>query len=112
MPPFISTSAIILDSDRLLVVHDPIRGEPILPGGHLRWRETPLAALAREVFEETGYQVQTGSLVGVFAGEAWSGEPGIVRVVYEAEIVGGDLRSSAEGEALWMPLHDMLDRPS
>ena len=47
MPPFVSTSAIVVEGDKLLVVIDPIRQEPVLPGGHLKWREGPEAALVR-----------------------------------------------------------------
>ena len=54
MPPFVGTSALIVRDDRVLVVLDPIREEPVLPGGHLKWRETLRDALIREVWEETG----------------------------------------------------------
>jgi ADP-ribose pyrophosphatase YjhB (NUDIX family) len=108
MPPFVSTSAVVVVRDRVLVVFDPIRAEPILPGGHLTWRESPEAALVREVREETGYIIEPRHLLGVFAGDEWSGESGIVRVVYSAEIVGGSLRSSAEGETRWLPLGELL----
>ena len=67
--------------------------------GRREWRERPVDAVQRETREETGLIVETGSLVGVFAGEELTGEPGIVRVVYEAIAVSGRLRSSAEGEA-------------
>jgi 8-oxo-dGTP diphosphatase len=107
MPPFVSTSALVLDGDQLLVVIDPIRREPVLPGGHLKWREKPEAAVVREVREETGMLVELTRLVGVFAGEEWSGEPGIVRLIYEARACGGVLTSSAEGEARWLPFNDI-----
>lgn len=107
MPPFVSTSALVLDGERLLAVLDPIRGEPVLPGGHLKWRESPEAAVVREVREETGYEVRPRMLLGVFSGEEWSGEPGIVRIVYQADVVAGSLRSSHEGEARWVPLQQI-----
>jgi ADP-ribose pyrophosphatase YjhB (NUDIX family) len=107
MPPFVSTSALVVDGERLLVVLDPVRGEPVLPGGHLKWREAPEGAVVREVREETGYEIRPRALVGVFAGEDWSGEPGIVRIVYQADIVGGSLRSSHEGEAKWISLREL-----
>jgi 8-oxo-dGTP pyrophosphatase MutT (NUDIX family) len=107
MPPFASTSALVLQENRILVVVDPIRDEPILPGGHLKWRETPPEALVREVWEETGYLVEPGDLVAVLGGEEWVGEPGVVRVVYAARIIGGALKSSAEGEARWDDLDSL-----
>lgn len=108
MPPFVSTSAIVVEGDKLLVVIDPIRQEPVLPGGHLKWREGPEAALVREVYEETGFHVATTGLHGVFSGEVWAGEPGVLRVIYTARVTGGALRSSPEGEARWCAIADLV----
>lgn len=109
MPPFVSTSAVIVDADRLLVVIDPIRREPILPGGHLRWREKPRDGVIREVREETGYTVRPDALLDVVAGEEWAGEAGVVRVIYVATVIGGSLASSPEGEARWALLSDVAE---
>lgn len=104
MPPFVSASVVVVVRGRILTVHDPIRSESVLPGGHLRWKELPTLGAAREVQEETGYTVECRQLVGVYAGKQRAGEYGIVRVVYTGEIVAGSLRSSPEGEAEWLPL--------
>jgi ADP-ribose pyrophosphatase YjhB (NUDIX family) len=108
MPPFVSTSAVVLQGNRLLVVIDPIRREPVLPGGHLKWTEPPQHAVIREVEEETGYIVQPERLIGALGGIEWTGEPGVVRLIYQGTIVGGSLRSSSEGEATWMDLDEMM----
>jgi 8-oxo-dGTP diphosphatase len=108
MPPFVSTSAIVVEDDHILVVVDPIRREPVLPGGHLKWREAPEAAVVREVREETGLRVEVRGLVGVFSGLEWADEPGVVRIVYHAGVAGGTLTSSAEGEARWMPVEALV----
>jgi len=112
MPPFVSTSAIVVVKERILVVMDPILNEPILPGGHLKWAENPETAIIREVHEETGYRISPNRLVGVFAGQEWSGEPGVVRLVYEAAITGGSLASSSEGRAAWMRLEQLVKSDS
>ncbi len=104
MPPFVSASALIIEGDRVLVVGDPIRNEFVLPGGHLRWRETPRQAVVREVREETGYRVDTSDVVAILAGEEWTGEPGIVRVIFAATTIGGELDASAEGIPAWTSL--------
>jgi ADP-ribose pyrophosphatase YjhB (NUDIX family) len=107
MPPFTSTSAVVVRGEEVLVVVDSLRDEPVLPGGHLKWSERPHDALVREVREETGCIVEPGRLIGVFAGREWAGEEGVVRIVYEAELTGGALRSSGEGTATWMPVADL-----
>lgn len=104
MPSFVSASAIVVRDGKLLVVIDPVRNEPVLPGGHLKWDEDPQDAVVREVREETGMTIQPTGIVGVFSGKRWAGERGIVRVIYRAEASAGDLRSSPEGEARWAPL--------
>ncbi|MGH2443364.1 MAG: NUDIX hydrolase [Chloroflexota bacterium] len=112
MPPFVSVSAMIVTAGRILTVIDPIRQEPVLPGGHVRWREKPAAALVREVREETGFHIQPIGILAVLSGQEWAGEPGIVRLIFSAEISGGSLSSSAEGDALWMPLETFLESES
>ena len=107
MPPFVSASALVLNGDNILVVVDPIRGEPVLPGGHLRWRENPQSGVIREVREETGYCIEPGRLVGAFAGAEWLNEFGNIRLVYEARLAGGSIASSGEGEARWMLLREL-----
>jgi 8-oxo-dGTP diphosphatase len=103
MPPFVSTSAVVIRDGDILIVVDPILREPVLPGGHLKWRETPVRALVREVQEETGYTIVPESLLDVYASEELGGEPGVVRIVYAASVRGGNLRSSPEGIAGWLP---------
>lgn len=108
MPSFVSASALVFRDGLVLTVMDPIRREPVLPGGHLKWDENPVDAMVREVREETGLAVRQTGIVGVFAGREWAGEPGIVRVIYRAEETGGTLQSSPEGEASWTSVDDML----
>ena len=107
MPPFVSTSALVVEGSQILVVIDPIRREPILPGGHLAWDESPEAAAMREVREETGIEIEIEALLGVLSGEVLAGERGIVRVVYRGKVTGGSLQSSAEGAACWMEIDDV-----
>ena len=106
MPPFVSASVVVVVRDRVLTIFDPIRRESVLPGGHLRWREHPTAGAIRETREETGYEVRTGNLVGVYSGRELAGELGIVRVVYVGTITAGSIQSSREGRAEWIPVNE------
>jgi 8-oxo-dGTP diphosphatase len=108
MPPFVSASVVVLHDDRVLCVLDPLRREPVLPGGHLKWRETPEEGAAREVREETGFEVVAERLVGVYASPERVGDSGIVRIIYTGRVIAGELRSSKEGEAGWMDAREFI----
>lgn len=59
--------AILLDGDHLLATH---QAEPVpeyqLPGGGIDKGEHPIAALHREVFEETGWRIALNRRLGAF----------------------------------------------
>jgi len=59
--------AILLGADGLLVTH---QAEPIpevqLPGGGIDQGESPIPALHREVYEETGWRIATPRRLGAF----------------------------------------------
>jgi len=65
------------DDSRLLVVrrgHDPGRGRWSVPGGRVEPGETDVAAVQREVLEETGLHVTVGILVGTVVRDGTGGD--------------------------------------
>ncbi|NBZ86831.1 NUDIX domain-containing protein [Stagnihabitans tardus] len=59
--------AVLLRGDQVLLTH---QAEPIpefqLPGGGIDPGEAPIAALHREVYEETGWHISSPKLVGIY----------------------------------------------
>lgn len=59
--------AVLLRGDQVLLTH---QAEPIpefqLPGGGIDPGEAPIAALHREVYEETGWHISTPRLIGCY----------------------------------------------
>ena len=94
--------------------------EPLwtMPGGGVELEETFEQGAVREVLEETGYDVELVRLLGVESHVVGVGDrPHVtdrplkgVRVVFEARVVGGELRNELDGttdEARWIPLEEV-----
>jgi ADP-ribose pyrophosphatase YjhB (NUDIX family) len=93
------------DEGRLLLCHmAPSVGAGdvwTLPGGGLDFGEAPAAAVLRELAEETGYVGEITRLLDVtdrmFHGVDGTDRMHAIRIVYEVDIVDGELRDELDG---------------
>ena len=71
---------------------EPAYGKWVFPGGYVDRGESLEDAARREAREEIGVEVRLTRLINVYS---YTGRP-VVVVVYEAEVVGGEIRGGEE----------------
>ena len=88
-------------------------------GGHIEAGEDVAASASREIYEETGLEVEDLWLAGVVHVDGRLGQtdaladgtmPGVVVLVFTAQARSRAVRCSEEGELFWVPLaavHDL-----
>ena len=102
LPPFGSACVIVEEQGRLLVLKRP-EGTTVFPGGFMRWKETAEETARREGKEETGLDLHIEQMI------SYRSTPGTdiehmstLTVFFHARVVGGELRSSIEGQPCWL----------
>lgn len=91
-PPVVHQAVVLSERGVLLAVRDELRGWE-LPGGFAVEGEPGEAAVVREVFEETGFEVVVQRWVGDYVRTGF--RPHTARI-YACRVEGGSLRSSRE----------------
>jgi 8-oxo-dGTP diphosphatase len=117
----VAAYAVCIDDGKMLLARFIEDGNPrwTLPGGGLDHGEDPYDAVIREVEEETGYEIEVTSLLGISSGRYTfpRGRFAVVnhhaiRVMYAGRVIGGSLRHEVGGstdQAAWIEL-DRLDK--
>lgn len=78
------------------------------PGGRLLPNETPTEATKREVYEETGMQVERLELAAEIEFYTESNEvPEWLVYVFRCNSFSGSIREGAEGKVKWFSTHDI-----
>ncbi len=115
--PIPGVGAVLIDRGRLLLVKrgkGALAGQWAVPGGKVRYGEGLREAVVREVREETGLEVEVGSVVWV--GESVGpGDPPAwhyTLIDFAARATGGALQAADDAlEVEWVPLDEVLQRP-
>ncbi|MGR6970418.1 NUDIX hydrolase [Streptomyces cynarae] len=114
----VAAYAVCVCDGQLLLARSPgPDGTPewVLPGGGMEHGEDPYDTVRREVTEETGYRIRVTGLLGVDSRRHLFQRRGLepatdhqaLRLIYEGEIVGGELRYEVNGStdfAAWQDL--------
>ncbi len=100
----VSAYGLILNADQILLCRisrqiPGLAGQWTLPGGGIEFREDPIDAMVREVREETGLAVQSRGLAGVDSNAVETDEASYhgIRIVYVADVLGGELTYEVDG---------------
>jgi ADP-ribose pyrophosphatase YjhB (NUDIX family) len=117
--PIVGVGAVIIDEGRVLVVkrgHAPHKGEWSVPGGAVELGETLRDAVAREVREETGLDVDVGPVVDVVDRLERDADGAVVYhyvvVDYKCRPQGGRLAAGSDAEdARWVAADGLASLP-
>ena len=107
LPPFASTAIVVQRDDKYLMVKRRDGRGYGLPGGYIQLHETVEDAARREAKEETGYDIELLGINKVLSGIRPGTKVRCVDVIYNAAIIGGELKNSAEGEPVWVNVNDV-----
>lgn len=88
--------------------NDPGWPGMVFPGGHVEPYESFSESVIREVWEESGIRIEEPRLCGVKQFYTENGCRYVV-MLYRADKFTGELRSSDEGEVMWVPRSELFE---
>jgi ADP-ribose pyrophosphatase YjhB (NUDIX family) len=109
--PKVDVRAAVFRGNTILLVRERSDGCWTLPGGWADVGETPSEAVAREVFEESGYRVRVRRLLAVYDRDKQGHPPHpyhVYKVFFECDIVGGFPADSSETDGVGFFSEDAL----
>ena len=109
--PFPTADVVVLRAGRVLLIRrrNPPEGWA-LPGGFVDYGESAEAAAARELKEETGLEVLTLRLLGVYSAPGRDPRFHTLTVIYLAEATGELIAGDDAAEVRWFALTALPDQ--
>ncbi|MHC5083136.1 MAG: NUDIX hydrolase [Planctomycetota bacterium] len=118
--PKVDSRGVVFKDDKVLMVREIADNGWTLPGGWCDTGQTPAANAAREVWEESGYEVRASRLLAVYDRDNQGHTPpymfSIYKMFFLCELLGGEATVSNEtSEVRWfgedeLPGNDELSR--
>jgi ADP-ribose pyrophosphatase YjhB (NUDIX family) len=101
--PKVDVRGAVVRSGKILLVQERVDGCWTMPGGWADVGECPSEMVVREVWEESGFEVEARKVIGVYDANR-GGRPlqfyHAYKIVFLCEIVGGEARTSDETMAV------------
>lgn len=111
--PVVGVGVALVEEGRILLVQrgrEPGRGLWAVPGGKVRHGEPMKEAARREMWEETGLEVEVGDVIWV--GESIEGGHHLVLIDFSGVRTGGELRAGDDADdARWVSLDEAAGYP-
>ncbi|MFQ5629856.1 MAG: NUDIX hydrolase [bacterium] len=106
-PPFASVAVVVQDGEKYLMIKRRDGRGYGLPGGYIKLHESAEEAAIREVKEETGYDIELRGVREILSGKRKKTRVRAVDIIYNAKIIGGEMRNSLEGQCHWVQLDEV-----
>ena len=96
--PKVDVRAAVIRGGKILLVQERVDGRWAMPGGWADVGEIPSEMVEREVWEESGFEVKTRKVIGVYDGNRKNPLEfyHAYKIVFLCEIIGGQARPSNE----------------
>lgn len=104
-----TTLCMVSDIDGNVLVQERIGGKwdgIAFPGGHVEQGESFVKSVIREVYEETGYTIESPLLCGIKQFQTDEGSRYVI-LMFKADKFYGKLASSSEGRVFWIKRDEM-----
>ena len=101
--PKVDVRGVVFNEDAILLVRERADGKWTLPGGWVDVNESPSESVAREVFEESGYQTKALKLLACYDRNRHPHPPHpyhIYKLFFHCEILGGSPSTSYETDGV------------